>query len=65
MLLAASTLALTGFAQSGQDTSLKWLKNSTNVISYQLNKASKTYKPGQNPRSVNPDGTVRLAPYKD
>ena len=65
MLLAASTLALTSFAQSEQDTSLKWLKNSTNVISYQLNKASKTYKPGQNPRSVNPDGTVRLAPYKD
>ncbi|MNK19709.1 Unsaturated chondroitin disaccharide hydrolase [compost metagenome] len=65
LLLAASTLALTSFAQSGQDTSLKWLKNSTNVISYQLNKASKTYKPGQNPRSVNPDGTVRLAPYKD
>jgi unsaturated chondroitin disaccharide hydrolase len=65
ILLAASTFALTSFAQSRQDTSLKWLKTSTNVISYQLSKASKTYKPGQNPRSVNPDGTVRLAPYKD
>lgn len=65
MLLAASALTLTSYAQSGQDSSLKWLKHSTNVINYQLEKAAKTYKPGQNPRSVNPDGKVRLAPYTD
>lgn len=66
MLLAASTLTLTCFAQKNQaDTSLKWFRNATKTIDYQLNKAAATYKPGLNPRSVNPDGKVRLAPYKD
>ncbi|WEK20936.1 MAG: glycoside hydrolase family 88 protein [Candidatus Pedobacter colombiensis] len=66
ILLAASTFTLTCFAQSKQPApSLNWLKKTTEVIDYQLNKAADTYKPGQNPRSVNPDGSVRLAPYTD
>lgn len=65
MLLAASAFTFTSFAQSQQDTTFKWLKTSYNTINYQLSKAANTYKPGQNPRSLNPDGKVRLAPYKD
>lgn len=66
MLLAASTLTLTSFAQQQPaDTSLDWFKNARKTIDYQLNKAASTYKPGLNPRSINPDGKVRLAPYKD
>ncbi len=42
-----------------------WFEKSTAVIEQQLLKAAQTYTPGQNPRSVNPNGTVRLAPYKD
>lgn len=66
MLLAASMLTLTCFAQPKQDEGqLQWLKNATKTIDYQLNKAAKTYKPGQNPRSINPDGKVRLAGLTD
>lgn len=66
MLLAVSMLTLTCFAQSKQDEGqLQWLKNVTKTINYQLNKATRTYKPGQNPRSVNPDGKVRLAGITD
>ncbi|ACU05044.1 glycoside hydrolase family 88 protein [Pedobacter heparinus] len=66
MLLAASTLALTCFAQPRQvNPAFNWFKNATKTIDYQLNKAANTYKPGQNPRSVNPDGKVRLAGLTD
>jgi len=65
-LLTASTFTLTCFAQSApENTSTKWFEKTTSVIAYQLNKAAKTYEPGQNPRSVYPDGKVRLAPYDD
>jgi len=43
----------------------QWLKKTNEVIHYQLVKAAEVYKPGFNPRSVNPDGTVRLAPLPD
>ncbi|WP_316748765.1 glycoside hydrolase family 88 protein [Pedobacter gandavensis] len=66
LFLAASVFALTCAAKPTKDVdSLQWLKKTTDLISYQLNKAANTYTPGKNPRSVNPDGTVRLAPYKD
>ncbi|WP_316789578.1 glycoside hydrolase family 88 protein [Pedobacter frigoris] len=42
-----------------------WLKNTTDVINLQLTKAAETYHPGKNPRSVNPDGTVRVVGLKD
>ncbi len=44
---------------------LNWLKNAKESIVYQLKKASETYKPGMNPRSINNDGSVRLAPQSD
>ncbi len=43
----------------------QWFLNSIKTITYQLNKAASIYTPGKNPRSVNPDGTVRVAPYRD
>lgn len=66
IFLAASFMSLTSFSKAAQDDqSLQWFKKTTNVIAYQLNKAASSYTPGQNPRSVNPDGKVRFAPYKD
>nr|WP_198999925.1 glycoside hydrolase family 88 protein [Flavobacterium sp. ASV13] len=67
LLLAFSTLTLSTFAKPVQtdDPSLLWFKKTTEVIHFQLNKAAQTYKPGKNPRSVNPDGTVRLAGLTD
>jgi hypothetical protein len=65
IFLAAFAFALTCFANTQQNEPPLWLKKATTVIAYQLNKAADTNIPGQNPRSVNPDGKVRLAPYKD
>lgn len=66
LFLAITAMTLSSFAQSNQDKeSIKWFKKTSEVISYQLNKAAQTYKPGNNPRSVNPDGTVRLAGLTD
>ncbi|WP_369800135.1 glycoside hydrolase family 88 protein [Pedobacter sp. Leaf216] len=48
-----------------QNPAPQWLKNATDVIEFQLNKAANTYKPGQNPRSINPNGTVRTAGVTD
>lgn len=42
-----------------------WLENAKSRIGQQLQQAAKLYKPGKNPRSTNPDGSVRLADYKD
>lgn len=64
--MAASFISLTSFSKPVQDDdSLQWFKKTTSVIAHQLNKAAATYTPGQNPRSVNPDGKVRFAAYKD
>jgi unsaturated chondroitin disaccharide hydrolase len=66
LFLAISTITFSSFAKSNQDDpSFGWFKKTSEVISYQLNKAAQTYKPGKNPRSVNPDGTVRLAGLTD
>ncbi len=42
-----------------------WLSNAIRTAGIQLSKAAQKYEPGQNPRSINPDGSVRLAPYTD
>ncbi|KDN55687.1 glycoside hydrolase family 88 protein [Flavobacterium seoulense] len=66
LFLAIITMTLSSYAQSNQNKeSVKWFKKASEVISYQLNNATQTYKPGKNPRSVNPDGTVRLAGLTD
>jgi rhamnogalacturonyl hydrolase YesR len=57
------TTAVTGTAQS--TTGDTWFYNSMQVVEQQLTKAASTYTPGNNPRSVNPNGSVRLAPYND
>ncbi|MCF3110030.1 glycoside hydrolase family 88 protein [Niabella sp. CC-SYL272] len=50
-------------AQSGD--SQNWFRRSVTVVGAQLTRAAGTYTPGLNPRSVNPNGTVRTAPYTD
>ncbi|TDO97096.1 glycoside hydrolase family 88 protein [Flavobacterium sp. 245] len=66
LFLAISTITLSSFAKSNQgDPTYDWFKKTTEVIQFQLNKAAQTYKPGKNPRSVNPNGTVRLAGLTD
>jgi hypothetical protein len=66
LIVLATTLLLNGYANPIQnDPPASWLKRTTDVIAFQLNRASQTYKPGQNPRSVNPDGTVRIAGITD
>lgn len=61
----ATTLALNSYAKPKQQELPKWLINTTNVIAYQLKEAAQKYKPGKNPRSVNPNGTVRTAGVTD
>ncbi|MFH6943566.1 glycoside hydrolase family 88 protein [Flavobacterium sp. FlaQc-50] len=66
LFLAFSTLTLSLSAQPMKDdSSSAWFKNTTEVIHSQLNKAAETYQPGKNPRSINPDGTIRLAGLTD
>jgi len=66
LFLVLSTITFSAFAKPVQDDpSLLWFKKTTEVVQFQLNKAAQTYKPGKNPRSVNPDGTVRLAGLTD
>jgi unsaturated chondroitin disaccharide hydrolase len=66
ILLVAVAIAFNGHASIQTDkTPAPWLKKATDVINYQLKQASNKYTPGQNPRSTNPDGSVRLANYKD
>ena len=63
-----ASVALIGSA-SGMEVPKKdaddWFRKTAKTAVYQLNKAAETYTPGMNPRSVNPDGTVRLAPLRD
>jgi unsaturated chondroitin disaccharide hydrolase len=66
LVVVAATLVLNCYAAPMQDDPpLNWLKKTTDVIAFQLNKAVTTYKPGQNPRSINPNGTVRTAGVTD
>lgn len=66
LLLITAALALNCYSlPKQQEPDLQWLKKATNIVAFQLNKAAATYQPGQNPRSVNPNGTVRLAGLTD
>ncbi|ARS40207.1 glucuronyl hydrolase [Sphingobacteriaceae bacterium GW460-11-11-14-LB5] len=66
LVVVAATLVLNCCAAPVQnDPPLNWLKKTTDVIAFQLNKAAQTYKPGKNPRSVNPNGTIRIAGITD
>ncbi|TKC63753.1 glucuronyl hydrolase [Pedobacter hiemivivus] len=63
-----ASIALMGSTNSKavtKDNGDDWLKKSTKTAVYQLTKAAQTFTPGMNPRSINPDGTVRLAPVRD
>lgn len=66
LVVVAATLILNCCAATVQnDPPLSWFKKTTDVIALQLNKAAQTYKPGKNPRSVNPNGTIRIAGITD
>lgn len=45
--------------------SSNWLEKSVKTAVHQLKKATNEYEPGMNPRSIEPDGSVWLAPPKD
>ena len=65
-ILTVVLFSLTAAAQISPPSSLPaWFTKSTGIIAQQLNRAAKTYEPGQNPRSINPNGSVRLAGYTD
>lgn len=64
VLICCIALAMSGNQLYAQED-LSWLKNAKKSIVHQLKKASETYKPGMNPRSVYPNGSVRLAPQED
>lgn len=62
-----ATAVIFSFCTHGQDfkSQKSWLKKATDVAAFQLKKAASTYRPGKNPRSTKPDGSVRFANYKD
>ncbi|MGO4291832.1 glucuronyl hydrolase [Chitinophaga sp. RAB17] len=66
VITAAIFLFLSGtsIATPSQDGS-DWFKKTIHTINYQLTKAAGIYSPGMNPRSVRPDGTVKLATVQD
>lgn len=59
--LIGSTESMAVPKEKGDD----WLKKSTRTAVYQLTRAAQNFTPGMNPRSVNPDGSVKLAPPRD
>lgn len=64
VLLVLTTTIFTGFAARSQNSD-DWFTKAKNIISIQLTQASQFYQPGSNPRSINPDGSVRKATYTD
>ena len=66
-VIIAGIFLFTAVKSTGQQPSAKeaWFPHAVAVINQQLTKAAQVYTPGHNPRSVNPDGTVRLANYTD
>jgi len=64
LLICCIAFTFTGNRAQAQED-LRWLGQVKQTIVYQLNKAAATYRPGMPPRSINPDGTVRLAPQED
>ncbi|MES2774084.1 MAG: glucuronyl hydrolase [Bacteroidota bacterium] len=66
LLLPAIVFVTNSNAQpKPQSEPAQWLTNACNTIHTQLLHAAENYQPGLNPRSVKPDGTVRLAPLSD
>lgn len=64
-IITAFILLASVAAQAQASTSKDWFRHAIITIQEQLTRAAATYTPGQNPRSVNPNGTVRLAPKTD
>lgn len=64
-LLLSGALLILGADQANAQDDLSWLKNAKTNIVHQLKKASDAYTPGFSPRSINPDGSVRLAHQED
>ncbi|WP_293305378.1 glycoside hydrolase family 88 protein [Pedobacter sp. UBA5917] len=64
-LVLLTAIFINSYAEQKQHDPPLWLKKTAEVIALQLNKAAITYKPGLNPRSINPNGTVRLANLTD
>ncbi len=64
-LVLLTAIFINSYAAQKQHDPPLWLKKTAGVIALQLNKAAITYKPGLNPRSINPNGTVRLAGLTD
>lgn len=60
LLIAITLTVFVGKAQTNN-----WLETAIQTAETQLKEASQNYTPGQNPRSINKDGTVRFAPERD
>ncbi|MGJ1386431.1 glycoside hydrolase family 88 protein [Sphingobacterium spiritivorum] len=65
IFLIALAIASGSYANGQPHKDPDWFTKATDAVSYQLKKASATYTPGKNPRSTNPDGSVRFANYRD
>ncbi len=63
--ITIAVLIASGKQVTAQTVAPQWLLKSKSTAVYQLVKAAETYMPGSSPRSINPDGTVRLAPPRD
>ncbi|MBC9797746.1 glycoside hydrolase family 88 protein [Sinomicrobium weinanense] len=61
----AGLLFLNSCKTSQRTETATWLEKSVKTATHQLTRASEEYSPGMNPRSVEPDGSVRLAPAND
>src|SRR5690606_20084777 len=64
LLICCIALTSVGNRAHAQED-LNWLKHAKKTAVHQLKKAAKVYRPGMNPRSINPDGSIRLAPQED
>lgn len=61
IFLFFSTTSMAAPLQDGDG----WFKKTIHTINYQLTKAAGIYTPGVNPRSVQPNGTVKMALVQD
>lgn len=65
LVLLAAALCCSAAVTGQQQPADGWLRHADDVVHTQLSKAAAFYRPGLNPRSVNPNGSVRLAPVSD
>ncbi|RAV28938.1 YyaL domain-containing protein [Sinomicrobium soli] len=65
LYVLAGLLFLNSCKTSHRAETATWLEKSVKTATHQLSRAAEHYTPGMNPRSVKPDGTVRLAPPDD